>query len=99
MSIAVAHLDGFTPHLGLSRLGSRPHLGPTPGITRAQLSPPGDCEVKPGVWTTPPRARSTVHIAPFAVKWHAPTPISRWAVAQRQDGARQAAKGFFSIQV
>eukprot|EP00966_Prymnesium_polylepis_P113054 2614921-Prymnesium_polylepis.2 len=48
-SIAVGHLDGFTPHLGLSRLGSRPHLGPTPGITRAQLSPPGDCEVIPGV--------------------------------------------------
>ena len=48
-SIAVGHLDGFTPHLGLSRLGSRPHLGPTPGITRAQLSPPGDCKVMPGV--------------------------------------------------
>ena len=48
-SIVVGHLDGFTSHLGLSRLGSRPHLGPTPGITRAQLSPPGDCEVIPGV--------------------------------------------------
>ena len=37
------------PHLGLSQQPGRPHLGPTPGIIRAQLSPPGDCKVKPGV--------------------------------------------------